>query len=174
METFVLYIFRSISKEYPSEESLLELGNSDYLVAVIQNRLNSTTLKQQINRYNLQPFEILQNNYDIALLNANKLGISISDVHFDGPIDPEIKHDLLKYFNNYEHERASETLKEVRKDYDIDAVSFVFKNRDFKISKYGVVEIDGEFQELNSLTADTPVAVITGAKSWSPSPVQSL
>ena len=168
METFVLYLYRSIIGNYPKEDHLMKIGTGYPLIAIIQNKLDTVTLSEQIKRFNLQPFEIQQKNYDTVLLNAENMNVRILDIQFDELIDPDVKHELVQALNSSKYEVASTLLGEIREENDIATVSFLFKGRDYKVSKYGVVELDGEYQELENLTATTPVAVITGMKKWSP------
>jgi hypothetical protein len=166
METFVLYLYRSIKKNFIKDDSYLSFGEHLPLIAIIQNGIEPKTRYQKVNRYNLQPFEINQINYDKVLINSKDLSITILDIEFNELVDEEEMTTLIHSLQSKQLTKACETLKELRKEMEIESLSFLFRGRHIKVSKYGVIQMDAEIQELKSLTMNSPIAYIAGLLPW--------
>lgn len=166
METFVLYLYRSVISEIPYEDSLLKLSHIP-VVAIIQNKLKTSTRLQKVKKYKLQPYEVKQSNFDYVLLNSDSLISHILDINLDFPIDPDVKSELLAAVKIKNVNLINECINRIRKETDIFSISFVYKGRQMRVSKYGVVEIDGEYEELTELALNSPVGIITGIRNTS-------
>lgn len=171
METFVLYLYRSVNSKSlfaktNNDSSYLSFGGHLPLIAIIDKEFEKDIKIQKLRRYNLQPFEINQNNYDRALLNSESLSFTVLDIEFNELIDEEEKYELIRALQRKQWNKALDILKDIREETEIESLSFLFKERHFKISKYGVLEVDGEKEELEDLTTKSPVAYITGLLPW--------
>jgi hypothetical protein len=171
METFVLYLYRAVNNKSlflktNNDSSYLSFGGHLPLIAIIDNEFEKDIKLQTLRRYKLQPFEINQNNYDRALLNSENLSFTVLDIEFNEHIDEDEKYELIRALQRQQLNKALDILKDIREETEIESLSFLFKGRHFKISKYGVLEVDGEKEELEALTTKTPVAYITGVLPW--------
>ncbi|MDR4927236.1 hypothetical protein [Peribacillus simplex] len=166
METFVLYIYRSIKNNVIDDKSYLSFGEHLPLIAIVQNELEQNNRIQKVREYKLQPFEINQKNYNKALLNSEILSFKVLDIEFNDYVDEEEKTELIHLLRKNDWKTAANILKDIREEMEIESLSFLHKGRHFKISKYGVIEVDAEIYELEELTTKTPVAYITGLIPW--------
>lgn len=161
MKKHVVYFYYTIGEKPVgfSTDSFFILDS--YPVAGLTNPRDS----KKIN-FPLRPFELQQNNLYSLISNSEKLNIQILKVEFDD-IDYELEEELKGALIN----RSSSYLFEVTdiiqsKDIDISAITFFYNGREYRVTKHAVAEITGDWDEIPSLTLDTPLAMVTGLKKF--------
>ncbi|GGB53096.1 hypothetical protein [Fictibacillus barbaricus] len=166
METHVLYLYRSFQTNLHFEDALIKMVDHP-LIAIVQNRLIHSTREQHIKKYNLLPYEINQSNYDYVLLHSDSLDLHVLDITLDYDIDINLKTELLSAVKERDIKIAINILKDIREETDIQSVSFIYKGRQMRVSKFGVIEIDSNYDELQELAIYSPVGILTGVAKHS-------
>lgn len=131
-----------------------------YPVAGLTNPSDSKRSK-----LNLRPIELQQNNLYSLISNFEKLNIQILKVEFDD-IDYELEEELKEALSE-RSSRLSELTGVIRSEnVDIRAITFNYNHRQYRVTKYAVAEIIGEWDEIPFLTLNTPLAMVTGLKKF--------
>ena len=121
--------------------------------------------KQKVEKYKLRPFEIQQNLYDYTIRSSDKFNIRIISIEFDAYIDDELNAELKEAIKQRDYKEVSNIIADIREEgSDIKALIFVYQGREFRVTKFGVAEIDANLNELQDLLINSPIALITGLK----------
>lgn len=166
MKTFVLHMYRVLDElmQY-DDEYVLQLAPAPFVALLESNDPAEPTRQQKVKKYNLRPFEIQQNLMELTIEKAAKNNISILRIEFDFPIDDELEDEFIYAIQNDKFKKIISLINEVREEVsDIKALTFLYNSRQYRVTKYGVVEMDGDFEELSYLTYHSPVALLTGIR----------
>ncbi|MGF9881271.1 hypothetical protein ABEX39_26550 [Bacillus albus] len=166
MKTFVLYMYRLIDKnKVIDDDNIFRLSHSP-LVAVIENDdPYALTRKQKIEKYQLQPFEIQQPLYDYTIRSSDKFNIRIISVEFDSSVDDELDMELKVAIKQKDYKEVAKVINDIRDEgADIKALIFAYSDREFRVTRFGIAEVDANLNELHDLLINSPIALITGIK----------
>ena len=166
MKTFVLYMYRLIDKNKVIEdENIFRLSHSPLVAIIESDDPYALTKKQKVEKYKLRPFEIQQNLYDYTIRSSDKFNIRIISIEFDAYIDDELNAELKEAIKQRDYKEVSNIIADIREEgSDIKALIFVYQGREFRVTKFGVAEIDANLNELQDLLINSPIAFITGLK----------
>ncbi|GIP40776.1 hypothetical protein J31TS4_40560 [Paenibacillus sp. J31TS4] len=167
MQTYVVYLYQMIGKyTNPHIEENYFVLDSFPIAGLLNPRTSMQTgLK-------LRPFEIQQDNLHLLVKNADKLAIKILRIEFDDDIDPDLEDDLKIALNEIDQVRVAGCLELIRsQNIEIKSVTFLYKARQYRVTKYAVAEISALWEEVPMLTVSSPLAMVTGMK---PFPVERL
>ncbi|MFB5676449.1 hypothetical protein ACE3NQ_08610 [Paenibacillus terreus] len=160
MEKHVVYFYYTIGERSGRIISDSFFVLDSYPVAGLTNPSDS----KKIN-LNLRPFELQQNNLYSLISHCEELNIQILKVEFDD-IDFELEEELKEVLS----ERPSylfELTNVIRSEnIDIRAITFNYNDRQYRVTKYAVAEIIGDWDEIPFLTLNTPLAMVTGLKKF--------
>ncbi|MEE4465802.1 hypothetical protein V2S84_27350, partial [Azotobacter chroococcum] len=97
---------------------------------------------------------------------SEKLNIQILKVEFDD-IDYELEEEFKDALRGRSTSHIYEIAEIIRSEnVDISAVTFNFRGRQYRVTKYAVAEIIGDWDEIPSLTLETPLAMVIGFKKF--------
>lgn len=165
MQTYVVYFYHALGNvgniiaENKDESFRLE---SSSLIGITNRKF----LELNHNNGNvLRPFEIQQDRLDALISMASNLKVQILKIEFDQIIDPELDEELSILLFEHRYEQLSRIIDDLHNNgVDIFAITFMFEGRQFRVTKYAVAEMTGEWNEIPMLAANSPVAFIAGVK----------
>lgn len=161
MQKHVVYYYYTVGKQSSSimTDSFFVLDS--FPIAGLTDPRNSKTID-----ITLRPFEVQQDNLYSLISRADDLGIKILKVEFDD-IDFELEEELIEALRTNSPTHISSVIKIVQsQNFEINAVSFYYNSRQYRITKHAVAEIIGNWEEIPGLSVDTPLAMVTGMKKF--------
>ncbi|WP_088356749.1 hypothetical protein [Bacillus cereus] len=166
MKTFVLYMYRLIDKyKVVDDENMFRLSHSPLVAVIESDDPYALTRKQKIEKYNLQPFEIQQQLYDYTIRSSDKFGIRIISIELNSPVDDELEEELRQEIKGKHYKEVSNIIADIRNEgVDIKALTFVYQDREFRVTRFGIIEVDANYSELHDIAMNSPIALITGLK----------
>lgn len=166
METFVLYLYRTMGEiESYNDDKIISTPSIPLVALLDSNDPAELTRGQKIDKYNLRPFELQQNLIDRSIKLFPKNNVKILNIEFDFTINDQLKEELDEAIRFNDYYKIDNIITEARQEgFDILSIVFLYKSREFRVTKYGLVEINGHLEELASLTYNSPVALLMGTK----------
>lgn len=164
MQTYVIHLYLTINQSEPIKDGTSFFKLPSFPIAGFID--NTSAFKNDL-PFKIRPFELQQDNLYAFIMNASRLGAKILKIEFDDSIDQDLVddiHDLIRQGELTQHNLLIEPLH--YDDIEIKAVSFLYEGRQYRITKYAVVEIMGEWEEMSYLTETTPLAYVTGIKGF--------
>lgn len=163
METYVVYLYLALNQAKSLITDRFFKLNSYPIAGLIRPAPELTKMLP----FKVRPFEIQQDNLYMLVYTASFLGARILKIELDESIDPDIYEEINLHLRTQNIKQLSLLIEHLQADeIEITAVSFLYEGRQFRITKYAVVEMVGEWDELPSLTEDTPIAYVTGIKGF--------
>jgi len=162
LENFVvhLYLTPNFSGSIPFNKRFFKLPS-----VPLAGLLKPTpALKNEV-PFELRPFQIQQDNFYMFIQQSMNLNVTLIKIELEDMSDFEIVQDIYQAFksnNIQEVKLLVEHLK--REDIEVKSLSFYFEGRQYTVTKYGVLEITGEWIEIPQITESSPLAYITGTK----------
>ncbi|MEK4276462.1 hypothetical protein [Paenibacillus sp. FSL R7-0026] len=161
MKKHVIYYYHVIGEQADIIHNDSYFVLETYRIAGLTNPRNSKQLNLR-----LRPFELQQNNLYSLISKSEKLKLQILKVEFD-----DIDYELEEEFKDALKSRSASNIYEISEiirseNVDISAITFNYGDRQYRVHKYAVAEIIGEWEELPILTVETPLAMAIGFKKF--------
>lgn len=167
MQTYLLYLYQTIDSSLLDDvdKGILKSKTSNLIAITNTGFSDNGERRKLVKDYNLLPFEIEQENFDMTILRSLNENIFIHSIKFESRPDCELEQELNSYVKTGDFENALILVNRIRAEMsDVKSLGFVYKNRLINVDKYGVVELEGEIDELSELAFESPVAYLTGIK----------
>lgn len=158
---YVLYLYYTVGKDTSSNKHKKDYFLFDpYPVA----GLLSPEIAKKTRDF--RPFELQQENLYSLIRLSNSIHAKILRIDFDD-IDPDLEDDINEAIRNNNIALLKSSLQLCSSlNVEIKAVDFLYKERSYRITKYAVVEITGEWEEVTELALTSPIAMVTGMKTF--------
>lgn len=166
MKTHVIYLYRTMNSHLTkNDKHVFQLLHSPLIALIDSDDPFELSRQQKIIDYKLIPFEISQKLYDYTVRTSDRYKMRIIDIEFVTDIDNELNTQLRYAIKNNDISKLLNVITVVRSENtDINSLTFKYINREYRVTKFGIVEIDAELDELEDLTVNSPVSILTGLK----------
>lgn len=171
MRTYVVYFYLAIGamrNSLKNDDDLFVLGSSPLVGLIDHPGIQGNSRKERVTNLKLRPFEIQQDRLDGIIKFAPNLDMKILDIEFDNSgIDPDLEEEIYDAINAQNNTELLQLVHEARAEgHDIFAITFLYAGRQYRVTKYAVAEISGEWNELPSLAETSPISFIAGLKKF--------
>lgn len=174
MQKHVVHLYESLNSktfEYESHDPNLFLLPSFPVVGIVSNNsYTKPSFKNLVQGLKLKPFEIVQDHFDLFISNAHVLGAQILSIEFMDDLEADLSEEIELTIQSQNYDKLMKLIKEVRDEHvDIFSISFNYKGLNQRMTKYAVAEVLGEVREIPDILMNSPLSIIAGFKSVSPS-----